>query len=55
MLGTTDGVKDAALAARRAAGPLGHILNLGHGLLPPTPPENVGAFVAAARVNVEAS
>jgi uroporphyrinogen-III decarboxylase len=24
-------------------------VNLGHGILPPTPPENVGTFVAAAR------
>jgi uroporphyrinogen-III decarboxylase len=42
-------VTSAVLAARRAAGPVGHIVNLGHGILPPTPPENVGAFVVAAR------
>jgi len=50
LLGTPDGVTRAVLAARRAAGPLGHIVNLGHGILPPTPPENVAAFVAAARL-----
>jgi len=50
LLGTPDGVTDAVLAARRAAGPVGHIVNLGHGILPPTPPENVAAFVAAARL-----
>ena len=49
LLGPKEGVTAAVLAARRAAGPLGHIVNLGHGILPPTPPENVGAFVAAAR------
>ncbi|HEX7614137.1 MAG TPA: uroporphyrinogen decarboxylase family protein, partial [Thermoanaerobaculia bacterium] len=49
LLGTPEGVRDAVTAARRAAGPLGHILNLGHGILPPTPIENVAAFVAAAR------
>jgi uroporphyrinogen decarboxylase len=52
MLGTCEGVTSAALDARRAAGPMGHILNLGHGLLPPTPPENVAAFVAAARASL---
>jgi len=49
LLGPREGVVAAALAARRAAGPTGHVLNLGHGLLPPTPPENVGAFVESAR------
>ena len=49
LLGTPEGVREAVFAARRAAGPTGHIVNLGHGILPPTPPENVAAFVEAAR------
>jgi uroporphyrinogen decarboxylase len=49
LLGTVDGVTAAVSEVRRAAGPGGHIVNLGHGILPPTPPENVAAFVAAAR------
>lgn len=31
------------------AGRTDHIWNLGHGVLPPTPPESVEAFVAAIR------
>lgn len=52
LLGSAEGVRQAVLAARRAAGPGGHIVNLGHGVLPPTPLENVSAFVAAAREKV---
>jgi uroporphyrinogen decarboxylase len=49
LLGTPEGVADAVFRVRRAAGPTGHIVNLGHGILPPTPPESVAAFVTAAR------
>jgi uroporphyrinogen decarboxylase len=35
-----------AEAVVRAAGPApGHIFNLGHGIVPKTPPENVAALV----------
>ena len=53
LLGTPEKVTEAVRNARRAAGPGGHIVNLGHGILPPTPPENVAAFVAAARTLAE--
>jgi uroporphyrinogen decarboxylase len=49
LLGPREGVTAAVLEARRSAGAGGHIVNLGHGILPPTPPENVAAFVEAAR------
>ncbi len=49
LLGSPDDVKAAVRAARTAAGEGAHVVNLGHGILPPTPPENVAAFVEAAR------
>jgi uroporphyrinogen decarboxylase len=43
------GPKDRIVAKTREileqAGPVGHILNLGHGILPPTPVENARAFI----------
>jgi uroporphyrinogen decarboxylase len=39
-------VRDLIAAGRAARG---HVLNLGHGILPDTPVEGVRAFVAAAR------
>ena len=48
LLTDPDTVRREAAAVVRAAGPApGHIFNLGHGIVPTTPPENVAALVDA--------
>jgi uroporphyrinogen decarboxylase len=48
LLTSADVVRREAAAIVRAAGPApGHIFNLGHGIVPATPPENVAALVEA--------
>jgi uroporphyrinogen decarboxylase len=49
LLGPEAGVRRAAREAVEKTGGLGHILNLGHGILPQTPVENARAFVAAGQ------
>ncbi len=49
LLGPESAVREAAQAAVEKTGGLGHILNLGHGILPTTPVENAKAFVAAGK------
>jgi uroporphyrinogen decarboxylase len=49
LLGPEGAVRAAAQAAVEKTGGLGHILNLGHGILPTTPVENAKAFVAAGK------
>jgi len=49
LLGSESAVREAAQAAVEKTGGLGHILNLGHGILPKTPVENAKAFVAAGK------
>lgn len=48
LLGPTEAIEERiADVLRRAGGRPGHIFNLGHGLLPETPPEHVGFLVDA--------
>ena len=49
LLGAEAGIREAARAAVEKTGGLGHILNLGHGILPATPVANAKAFVEAGQ------
>jgi len=49
LLGDEEGVRRAARAAIEKTGGMGHILNLGHGILPNTPVANARAFVEAGQ------
>ena len=55
LLTDVDVVRREAAAIVRAAGPgPGHIFNLGHGIVPTTPPENVAALVEAVHAESHA-
>jgi len=49
LLGPEAPIREAARAAVEKTGGLGHILNLGHGILPTTPVQNAKAFVEAGQ------
>jgi uroporphyrinogen decarboxylase len=49
MLSSVDEIRHAARAAIEKTGGVGHILNLGHGILPKTPVENARALVQTAK------
>jgi uroporphyrinogen decarboxylase len=49
LLGPERGVRQAAREAVESSGGIGHILNLGHGILQQTPVENARAFVEAGQ------
>jgi uroporphyrinogen decarboxylase len=49
LLGSASGVEAAVIKAISQTGGLGHIVNLGHGILPDTPVENAQAFIRAAQ------
>jgi uroporphyrinogen decarboxylase len=49
LLGAEMDIREAARTAVQETGGLGHILNLGHGILPTTPVANARAFVEAGQ------
>ncbi len=49
LLGTPEGIRQAVRQTIEKTGGAGHILNLGHGILPNTPVENAQVFVNSAQ------
>jgi len=49
LFGSKEFIRDRILDTIRKAGPRGHILNLGHGILPGTPEENAAHFFEVAK------
>jgi uroporphyrinogen decarboxylase len=54
LFGSKQFIRERILDTVRKAGNWGHILNLGHGVLPETPEENVAFFFETAK-NLHAS
>jgi len=55
LLGPVDEIRRAAREAIEKTGGVGHILNLGHGILPSTPVESARAFVEAGKTALVAA
>ncbi|MBK5295843.1 MAG: uroporphyrinogen decarboxylase [Vicinamibacteria bacterium] len=49
LLGPPDQIRQRARLVLEEAGPFGHVFNLGHGILPQTPPEHARVLVDAVR------
>jgi len=53
LLGTPETITAAVRETLKKGGGTGHIMNLGHGILPQTPVENARAFIEAAKAGIK--
>jgi uroporphyrinogen decarboxylase len=53
LLGTPETIAESVKEILKKGGGLGHIVNLGHGILPMVPVENARAFIEAAKAGVK--
>jgi uroporphyrinogen decarboxylase len=53
LLGTPETIAESVKEILRKGGGLGHIVNLGHGILPMVPVENARAFIEAAKAGIK--
>ncbi|MBO0720088.1 MAG: uroporphyrinogen decarboxylase [Blastocatellia bacterium] len=53
LLGTQETIAEGVREILKKVGPLGHIMNLGHGIMPMVPVENAKAFIEAAKAGVK--
>ncbi|HKX29551.1 MAG TPA: uroporphyrinogen decarboxylase [Blastocatellia bacterium] len=52
LLGTPETIREGVQKILRKVGPLRHIMNLGHGIMPMVPVENARAFIEAAKAGI---
>lgn len=53
LLGTPETIALGVREILKKAGPVGHIMNLGHGIMPMVPVENARAFIEAAKAGIK--
>lgn len=53
LLGTPETIAAGVREILRKAGPVGHIMNLGHGIMPMVPVENARAFINTAKAGIK--
>jgi uroporphyrinogen decarboxylase len=53
LLGTPESIAESVKGILKKGGGLGHIMNLGHGILPMVPVENARAFIEAAKAGIK--
>jgi uroporphyrinogen decarboxylase len=53
LLGTQESIAEEVREILKKVGPIGHIMNLGHGIMPMVPVENAKAFIEAAKAGVK--